>query len=412
MKAMRKAVYILATLCCLSVFFAAKQNVDVFAEQAQFASVEIIADSKTFVYNDEFIVPSDFTVAEQIENRKINSPLRDKISYVDMCLARGADYKTALGACFPLLVRTVDKIADFLYVAPTDARIVYSNGKFCVVGEKIGRMLDENKLYASVYCTIKYGGGAIKAYTTELLPKLTKSELCANLVERSRYTTEFHSSTAARSHNIKLALGKIDGFMLPAGKTLSFNEIVGERTERNGFKSAKIIIDGKYTDGVGGGVCQASTAVYNAALLAGLECKANAHSICPSYCPPGLDAMISTYSDLEITNNTAHTVCFSVKCDNSAATVFVYGERCEYTVEPESVVLKITQFETTEITDTEKKFFGNFSKRGDRLLVSPGKDGIISETYLKYYKNGIFFKRVKIRTNEYKTVPQVIAVAP
>ena len=90
----------------------------------------------------------------------------------------------------------------------------------------------------------------------------------------------------------------------------------------------------------------------------------------------------------------------------------IYGERREYTVVPESVTLKTVEHDTKEIVDSAHSYFDDTAVSGDRIMVSPGKDGVVSETYLKYYKRGKFIKRVKIRTNEYRAVERVIAVAP
>ncbi len=387
-----------------------------FADEASVDDVTtltVVADGKSFTYRDEKITPSDFTVAEQIERRAINAPLEKKIELVDRYLSKGADYKTALGVCFPLLVRKVDEIAEYLYIAPTDAKVSYTNKQFFVSAEKTGRALDETRLYAGLYCNLKFaGGGKVSASTVKLMPEVTREMLKSELILRGRYCTDFSASTAARAHNVALALGKYDGLTIAAGESVSFNALVGERTESNGFKSAKIIVDGKYTDGVGGGVCQASTAVYNAALLAGLDCAANAHSICPSYCPPGLDAMISGFSDLVITNLTGRAARISVRIYGNKATVDVYGVMPEYRIVPESVVVNTVACEVTENVDTERKYFDDTAQSGDRLLVSPGKDGVTSETYLNYYKNGKLVRRSKVRTNYYKPTPRVIAVAP
>lgn len=412
----RAVNYIILALLCACLAVLGGLTTIAYADEEDghsVASITIIADGKKFVYTDELITPSDFTVQEEIELKKINAPLADKIMFVDMCLSKGADYKSALSVCFPLLIRTVDKAAEHIYVAPINAEVVYKNGMFTVTKESDGRALDENKLYASIYCCLKYsGGGTVTAAAEKISPEVTKQELQANLKLRGEYTTDYSTSTAARAHNVVLALSKLDGVEIPAGETLSFNGIVGTRTEENGFKSAKIIVDGKYTDGVGGGVCQASTALYNAALLSGLNCSANAHSICPSYCPAGLDAMISSVSDLTVTNTTSHSVYISVKAGGGRANVYIYGEPNEFTIKPESVTLRTVACEQIETVDSERKYFDETAVSGDRLLVSLGKDGVVSETYLKYYKNGKFIKRVKIRTNEYKSTPQVIAVAP
>lgn len=410
MKKSAIAIYIIAILTCAALCIGAVKN----PQNGETAvKIEVQYGENTYVYQDKPVAPSDFTVIEQIAARKINAPLPEKILYMDECLSRGADYKTAVAQCMPVLVRDLDGIARTVFVAPTDARIVHKNGVFKVEAEKAGRRLDEDKLYAAIYCALKFsGGGSIKAYTSAIPPIVTAAQLKAELTPRSSYTTDFSTSSKERAHNIRLALGKIDGMLIKAGETLSFNSTVGERTERNGFKKAKIIVDGKFTDGIGGGVCQASTAVYNAALTAGLCCNANAHSICPSYCPAGLDAMISSVSDLLITNTTEHTVYISAQTSAGYGTVKIFGEKPEYDIVPESVVVDTVKFDTVEQVDSEFKYFSPGTPCGTRLLVSPGKDGIKSETYIKFYRDGTLVKRTKVRENTYRCVPQTIAVAP
>lgn len=413
--------YIIIAALCVCALALFGMSATAFAEQAELdgndqnrrVRITVVARDKTFVYTDEHIVPSDFTVSEEIDRRKINAPLEEKIELIDKCLAKGASYKTAISVCFPLLERVVDDAARYLFVPATDAEVKYTGGGFTVTQERAGRELDENKLYAGIYCSLKFsGGGEVKAYTVKIQPQVTREQLKENLVLRGKYTTDFSSSTSARAHNVSLALTKFAGASVASGETLSFNGVVGARTEQNGFKSAKIIVDGQYTDGVGGGVCQASTALYNAALLADLHCSANAHSICPSYCPAGLDAMISSASDLLITNTTAHPVYISVKVQNGRGTVCFYGEKSVYNVVPESVTVKTVKCDEIENVDKNKVYFDETAVSGDRLLVSPGKDGVVSETYLKYYKDGGFVKRIKIRRNEYKALSRIIAVAP
>lgn len=376
------------------------------------AHVEIAAEGKTYVYDDDPIVPSDFSVAEEIEKRGINASLNDKMKIVDEYLRCGADYKTALNVCFPRLVIFVNGIADKLYKPPVDSEVKYENGAFSATEHSKGKRLDENALYCSVYYTVRYGTKErIEATTVDVEPKLKKDELKKNLVLRGEYTTEFRTSTKRRANNIKLALSKVDGIRIESGGVMSFNAVVGERTEENGFETAKIISDGKYVDGVGGGVCQASTAVYNAALRAGLKCVANAHSICPSYCDPGLDAMISSVSDFTVYNDTGKDVYVSAKTNGASATVKFYGVKNEYTIMPRSEVVSVDKFEEIERVDTEYKFFAKDAPSGDRMLVAPGRDGYESVTYLCYYRDGVMIKRERIRANTYKSSPQIIAIA-
>lgn len=143
----------------------------------------------------------------------------------------------------------------------------------------------------------------------------------------SSYTTYFDGENSPRVSNIKLASGKISGCVLPPGESFSFNARVGARTEKNGFKKAKIIEDGRFVYGVGGGVCQVSTTLYNAALLAGLEVtEYHPHSLSVSYIAPSRDAMVSgTYSDLKFKNTAQSNVYVRVLAGDSYVRCELYG---------------------------------------------------------------------------------------
>jgi hypothetical protein len=107
------------------------------------------------------------------------------------------------------------------------------------------------------------------------------------------YETQFLLTKKNRSHNIKTAAARLN-VIIPGGVEISFNELVGPRTEENGFKLAPVIFAGEMRDGIGGGVCQVSSTVHAAALYAGLEIvKWKPHSRTSKYIQPGLDATVS-----------------------------------------------------------------------------------------------------------------------
>ena len=119
-------------------------------------------------------------------------------------------------------------------------------------------------------------------------------------VMRAEFTTSYKTSSEGRKFNIAFGASKIDGFIVKSGGIFSFNEVVGQRSTKAGFKEAKIILDGDFVNGIGGGVCQLSTTVYNAALLADMEIiEVHSHSLQIAYVKPGFDAMVSSSSDLK-----------------------------------------------------------------------------------------------------------------
>ena len=167
---------------------------------------------------------------------------------------------------------------------------------------------------------------------------------------KSSFNTGFSSSTDERAHNIKLCSSKINGTVLECGEEFSFNKTVGKRTEKNGYKRAKIIVDGKFVDGVGGGVCQVSTTLYNAVILAGLTVSESyPHSLGVSYVSPSFDAMVSSSSDLRFINDTNGPLLIKAFTKGDFLFVEIYGERSVYKYERLSEVCEIIQEPEPEI---------------------------------------------------------------
>jgi vancomycin resistance protein YoaR len=130
---------------------------------------------------------------------------------------------------------------------------------------------------------------------TQFVPSVTAEKLRESFRFLSVKRTKISSaSTEEREHNITLALSKFNGLVLQPQQEISFNDTTGPRTEANGYMMAHVINDGAYVDDWGGGVCQASTTLYNAALLAGCEIvERDHHSIPSDYVPKGFDAMVN-----------------------------------------------------------------------------------------------------------------------
>lgn len=122
--------------------------------------------------------------------------------------------------------------------------------------------------------------------------------------------TPLYGSSENRLSNIRLAISEIDGHILQPGQVFSFNGIVGRRTTTDGYKKAKILIKGKPADGIGGGICQLSSTLYNAVRLAGLvTLERHSHSKQVTYLPSGLDAAVSYgYYDYKFKNTKSYPI--------------------------------------------------------------------------------------------------------
>ncbi len=214
----------------------------------------------------------------------------------------------------------------------------------------------------------------------------------------SSYTTYYSVEEKGRCQNIAVAAALVNGVTLQAYGEFSFNKTVGERTKEKGFHDAKIIVNGEYVEGVGGGVCQVSTTLYNAALKSGLEIlEYHPHSLRVSYIPPSRDAMVSSGSDLRIFNPYDTPVYLAAESFKGGLRVTFYGKNEGYRYEISSVALG-------EIPPPEP-----IIKEGDRdeIIRSP-KNGIKSEAYLEKYEGDRLLFRKRIRADEYRPVQGII----
>lgn len=213
----------------------------------------------------------------------------------------------------------------------------------------------------------------------------------------SSFTTYFDQNNAARSHNIALCARRLDGTLVPPDGEFSFNAVVGKRTKERGFLQAPVIFDGRFVAGVGGGVCQVSTTLYNAALLAGLcVSEAHAHSLQVGYVRPSLDAMVSEYCDLKIENLTTAPVAFRVSVANGSVTAKVYGRASGYEYKTESVSLAVLPPPQGKIVEGEED-----------ALLRRSRTGLKSESYLSAYRHGRLAFRKRLRKDVYAAVGEI-----
>ncbi|MBQ7369088.1 MAG: VanW family protein [Clostridia bacterium] len=214
----------------------------------------------------------------------------------------------------------------------------------------------------------------------------------------SSYTTYFNAEDRGRCENIRIAASLVSGVTVQPYGDFSFNQTVGKRTQEAGFQQAKIIVNGEYVLGTGGGVCQVSTTLYNAALKSGLTVtEFHPHSLQVSYVAPSRDAMVSSQSDLCFTNPHAFPVRLTVEVFEDGVRALFWGQKDCYRYEIVSQVL-------AEIPPPAP-----IVKAGEReeILRSP-KNGVKSEAYIERYAGDKLLSRKRLRTDEYRPVQGII----
>ncbi|MEW5067946.1 VanW family protein [Bacillus subtilis] len=187
----------------------------------------------------------------------------------------------------------IKQLDQKVYREPINAVL---NDHGSIVPGRVGYKLYQQAFMEKFYVYF-YGQGPSKIEVPEMniYPKVD-SELLAHISTQQlgQYVTYFNSSNKSRSHNISLSAKAIDNHVVFPNETFSFNQVVGMRTRNKGYKSAPIIVKGELSEGVGGGICQVSSTLFNAVDRAGLQIvQRYSHTRSVPYVPPGRDATVS-----------------------------------------------------------------------------------------------------------------------
>jgi vancomycin resistance protein YoaR len=244
-------------------------------------------------------------------------------------------------AWFTALSKRVDR-------KPVDANWAIGSSGIRVVPDQPGYLLDVPRSAQAVLRA---------ALVTE--PSLRSAKLAVEKAEADRSTAEarameirglvasyqtFYGGDPNRIHNVQLVSHLVDGHVIAPGATFSFNQTTGARTADKGFKEAPVIINGELQTGLGGGVCQVSTTVFNAAYEAGLPIVSRTnHALYISHYPQGRDATVNYPDvDLKFVNDTGHWLLLRTWVGSSSLTVALYGTPVHRRVVSEAAPLVTT----------------------------------------------------------------------
>ena len=276
-----------------------------------------------------------------------------------------------------------------LISAPKDATAIYDgDGVFEYTKERSGIKINAEKTFINI---IENNFSPSSIITETLYPSLTLEDVKLSTVKVSSFKTHYSTSSSERKYNLELATKKLDGATVLPGQILSFNEIVGKRTKENGYRTAKVIENGIYVDGIGGGVCQVSGTLMNAWLLANLDVAySRNHSLPSSYIKPGLDATVSESIDLLLKNNSEFPIYIDASFDGSVLEFSLYGKHSGYDVTLISELIREIPCDEYEIVDGTED-----------VVISPPINGKIYKTKLLLQKDGKVVEERFFRTSTY-----------
>ena len=297
----------------------------------------------------------------------------------------------------------IEKIHQEVYKEVQDA--YYTKEPFTIYPESNGidfdvenakLLLTEDKDEYEIPLIITKPAKTIKEIGTEAFPD-----------QLATFSTNYQASNVNRTTNLKLAANKINGTVLLPGEEFSYNKIVGERTAEAGFKSAAIFSAGKVVDGLGGGICQISSTLYDAVVMANLEItERRNHQFVTSYLPGGKDATVVWGSqDFKFKNTRNYPIRITATVEGGVATVQVWGlkEEVEYDITIETKKTATIAYTTQYVQDPSLP-------AGQQKVIQQGSNGRKVEAYKVTRLNGEVISTTLLSKDTYNAMKKIVHV--
>ena len=298
----------------------------------------------------------------------------------------------------------LQKVYDEFYIAPEDATVDPKN--FTVIPGSYGYGFDLEKAQEMV-------DGADYGEELRISMEYIKPEILdANdfYQDTLSQTQTPHTDNEKRNTNLRLACEALDGLVMNPGEVFSFNTVLGKRTADKGYQPAPAYVGDELVDSLGGGICQVSSTLYYAALLADMEIVSRTnHGFPVSYMEKGLDATVSWGGpDFQFKNSSAYPVKLSARVEGGYVKIAILGNDSRtYDVKIES---RLVNTITPEIEYVDMPY-DNEEGYADGDVIENGSNGYVVKTYkLKYDREtGALLAEELIATSQYKTVTRKVA---
>ena len=219
------------------------------------------------------------------------------------------------------------------------------------------------------------------------------------------FATKYEASNKNRTTNLALAVNKINGVVLMPGEEFSYNKVVGERTIEAGYKEAKIYSNGQVIDGLGGGICQVSSTLYNSVLLSNLEItERHNHQFTTSYVAAGRDATVAWGAkDFKFVNNRKYPIKIEASVKNGICKISIYGvkEEIEYNVDIEVEQISVKPYSTKYEENPDLDV-------GVEKIKQNGTNGRVTATYKVLSRNGMIVSRTLLSKDNYNAIQKIV----
>lgn len=297
----------------------------------------------------------------------------------------------------------VDKIHSEVYQEAQDA--YYTKDPFTVYPEVEGIDFDVEKAKEMIAAEVK------DEYVIELIitkPKVTLEDIGTEAFpdRLSSFSTRYNAADKDRTTNLVIACQKLNGKVLMPGETFSYNETLGPRTYAAGYRNGKIYENGQVVDGLGGGICQISSTLYNAALMSDMEIvERRNHQFVTSYVNAGRDAtVVYGLTDFRFKNTRTYPVRLVASAKGGVATVSIYGIKepdREYTYSFKTETVSTIPYTTKYVEDSSLA-------EGKEVVTQSGTNGLVSKTYMTKMLNGKVISTKLLSTDTYSAMQRIV----
>ncbi|HEX3015060.1 MAG TPA: VanW family protein [Desulfobacteria bacterium] len=306
---------------------------------------------------------------------------------------------------------TLAKTFAALNITPVDASFtISSDNKMLIKAGKGGKTVDVGSAVNQVKKLSILDPSEVEVGFKPVQPKvsaaLLESQKITGLV--ATYTTHFDASNAGRSTNLRVAAMALDGVVVKPGEVFSFNKVVGPRSSEAGYKNALIIVNGQFVPGLGGGVCQVSSTLYNDLLLADLDITERAnHNLAISYVPLGQDATVAYGSlDLKFRNDSGTYLLIRTHLTDSTLTFDLYGKPVP------GRQVTIANSTVKVIPAPQQRTVDKSLAHGSTVVKQGGEPGAVIVSTKTVKMNGQIVKQESLGRSTYDALPTIVAVGP
>lgn len=303
----------------------------------------------------------------------------------------------------------VTAIAQSIDRQPQSAKLKeIGNSKVEVIPEVIGHKVDIAKNMAGVIENLKTKFlFNFSLHVDDVVPQVLARDLAHIDGIIASYITHFDPGDQNRTQNVLIAARSINGVLVKSGEIFSFNDVVGLRLAKFGYKEAPVYLNGVLVPDWGGGVCQVSSTLYNAALLADLSIEERtAHFRPPGYVPIGQDATVADNQlDFKFKNTLSENIYITSEVFGNQLIINIYGKRMD---NPPEIYVTSADKRVIEPNTIIKQ--DSSLELGKEIVEVEGQKGFLVSTYRTKKVDGKIVKQELLGSDEFRPVDRIVRV--